>query len=333
MNKEIRNTIAWIVCATLVMGVAWWQAQLAVERDARARHQTLPPPLKTRYGIRPEVMPWAGDPVADYIARCEKGLTDQKIGWIIEDFQNAGLDVGMAGRMTQKEIFAFRNAQHRWYNDALVDGLRLNSEQSAEVTEKLGELFDSAKADYIEATGGPQFAEINGIWKDTNGGLIADFTSASVWLKNKSDPLDAPATNHSYQPWNLCSLTPDQEEITWKRWLKIAWNETARDQEKSSPPPDAETIKKRGIPEFLLPDPSNSRKDYLIKTDFIVANFIFPFLSLQKFPYTGDDPFDKSGWPLLAKVRLLHPAQLKILLLIWPESAGIIQQALDAASR
>jgi hypothetical protein len=330
MNKDLRNTLAWIVCATGIMGAAIWQAQVSIALDLKARNQSLPPPLKTRFAIRPPTETWAGDPVADYIARCEKGLTDQEIGWIIEDFQNAGLDIDITTELSWAELFNLRSTQHRWYHDALVDGLRLSSEQSAEVTGKLSELFDLAKADFVEASGRPQLKEINGIWIHSSDSLASDLTSASAWLMNLDDPYDPQADMPDYKPWNLCSLTQDQQQITWKSLYDIDTNASAEDLQDSNASLDTETMRHQDGLEFLLSYPTISGGSLSVR-EYLSANFIFPFSKHQSFP-TDQDLHDKSGIPLLPKVRLLHPAQLKTLLLFNPTWAGKIQLALNSAS-
>ena len=332
MNTELRNTLAWIVCATGVMGVAIWQAQVSIVQDIKSRIQTLPPPLKSRHAIRPVQVPWTGDPVADYFARCENGLTDQKIGWIIEDFKGAGLDAEITDQHSWEELFTSRTAQHRWYHDALVDGLRLSAEQSTEATEKLNELFDLAKANFVEASGKPKIKEINGIWKDTNDGLTDDFTRSSTWLKNRNDPFDQQVIDLAYQPWNLCNLTPGQQEITWKHLDPTSATHPEEIVKNSTRPLDAEMIQQYQVANILIPEPDTSNNSTLHAGAFLTSNFIFQFIPQQQF---GSEVGlgEITGQALLSKVRLLHPAQFKTLLLFKPEWAGKIQQALDTASR
>ena len=110
------------------------------------------------------VLPGRSHLAVDYATRKKQGLTDREIGWIVEDFQNAGLDLGIRAA-PQEEYLAQRRAQDRWYRDALVEAWSLTPEQSAQVTAKLAELYDQAKADFIEAlAAGPQPVEINGQW-------------------------------------------------------------------------------------------------------------------------------------------------------------------------
>jgi hypothetical protein len=296
--------MAWIMFATFATAAAIWQAQISVATDLKARHQTLPPPQKTRHSIRPLPVPWSGDFVGDYTDRCRTGLTEQQIGWIIEDFKTAGLDQGIRVA-PREESLARRRTQHRWYRDALVDGLRLSPEQSAQSTAKLAELFDLAKADFIEAlNAGPRPFEHNGKWYGvTSIEPIERLISATRWLNHD---------NATFMPWNLCQLTPAQEEITWKRWHE---NET---DERS----------------FLLPKPAfptGYRFQNLAPARLLAANSILPFLVGQEFKPAAD-PL-ATGTDLVSQIKTLHPAQIKILLLLEPAMAVEIEQALELEAR
>lgn len=309
MSKPLRNSLAWIVFATFATAAAIWQAQVSVANERKARHQTPPPPLKTRHAIRPPAVPWSGDLVGDYTARCRNGLTERQIGWIIEDFKIAGLDQGIRVA-PREEYLAQRQAQHRWYLDALADGLHLTPEQSAHATAKLAERFDLTKADFIEAlTAGPRPFEHNGNWYEVTGmEPIERLVSAKRWLTDDNGPS---------MPWNLCQLTPAQEEITWKQWY-----ETKADR-----------------PSFLLPKPvfpGGYGFQNLAPARLLAANSILPFLVGQEFKPAADPlatHTDESAADLLSQIRTLHPAQLKILLLLEPAMAVQIEQALELTAR
>jgi len=309
MNQDIRNTLAWIVFATFITGTAVWQGQVAAEREVKARRQSLPPPPKTRHAVRPVSLSFAGDPVADYIARCEKGLTDLEISWIVEDFTTAGLERGIRVA-TKDEYLAQRQTQHRWYHDALVDGLRLSSEQSAQMTAKLAGLLDLAKANFVEAlNAGPLPIEQNGHWYAITGTEpIHQLISANRWL---------PDDKATFMPWNLCTLSPEQEKLTWKRSFDALGNTTTAPLQ-------------QGDPEFLLSMPA-SFNEIDPPAKILSADTVFPLLRQQEFKNPPADPATESENNPLSRIRQLHPSQLKILLLLHPEMAAEIQHGLDAA--
>lgn len=307
MNKNIQLAITWFVLAFLVTGSAVWQAQVAATREASARHRQLPPPLKTRRAERSSSHGVAanstGDPVADYATRRAKGLTDREIGWIVEDFQSAGLDLGI--RAASKEAyFAQRKAQDRWYQAALIEAWSLNPEQSAQVAAKLAELNDQAKADFIEAlNAGPQPIEINGQWFIlTSAEPIHRLIDANARLQG---------TAGAFLPWNLCKmapgLRPDQSDKKIDIKITGAPGEPYRGMELAEP---VHTISPAATSlitvDQFLPQPAAPTKEE----------------SIQVMPAEGD---------ILAQLRKLHPAEVKLLLLIDPEKSREIRNALDAS--
>lgn len=295
MHKEIRNTLAYIVVATFVMVTAVWQAQVSAKRDLEARRRTLPPPAKTKYAIRAVPQPFAGDPVPNYNARRAKGLTDQEIGWIVEDFLTAGLDLGI--RVAPMEDYlAQRKAQDRWYHDALVEAWSLTPEQSAQVTAKLADLFELAKGDFIEAlAGGPRPFEHDGkLYNLTGADPIHRLIDANPRL------LDAKGRS---LPWNLCKMAVELNQA--KKEIKINIINVPDKERYASVAPV---------------EPSDSMVD-----------LVLPKQSPPPGAEPVQAPLPEGG--ILPQFRKLHPAQLKLLLLIAPERVKDIQQALAAATK
>lgn len=262
MNKNLQLTIAWFALAFLVTLGAVWQAQVTVAREVIARNQLPPPPVKTRRAVRHAAQE---APAVDYATRKKQGLTDQEIGWIVEDFQTAGLDLGIRAA-PQKDYLAQRQAQDRWYRDALVEAWSLNSEQAAQVDANLSELYDQAKADFIEAlAAGPQPFEVNGQWYVvTSSEPMHRLIDANRRLDNATSP---------FMPWKLgkFSLEPD----TFPNPIRV---------------------------DFLLPQPEGE----------------------------GIQVASAQDEGLLPQLRKLHPAEIKLLLLVAPEKSKEIQAALEA---
>ncbi len=293
MTRQVRLSLVWLVFATLVTFTAVWQVQVQVVRDLRQRQQLPPPPAKTRHAPRPPAVAAAVDPVADYIKRCRKGLTNREIGWIAGDFQNAGLDAPVRAA-TREEYLRQRAGLQRWYLAALADGLHLEKSQISQAAAALGERFGRDKADFIEAlAAGPRPFQHNGKWYGlTSAEPIRRLLDARRW----------PA------PWELCELMPAQAEIGWKS---------------SAPSPDDRLS-------FLLEGPWKADRGGatgLVPERFLGANAVFPLLVAQQFTAL-ENPAD-----LLAKLRLLHPAQARTLLLFEPEMAREIVRALDGTEK
>ncbi len=266
MNKNLQLTLVWFALAFLVTLGAVWQAQVTVAQEVIARNQPAPPPAKTRHAVRPVAQ---GAPAVDYATRKKQGLTDREIGWIVEDFQTAGLDLGI--RVAPKEEYlAQRQAQDRWHRDALVEAWSLTPEQTALVTAKLGELHDQAKADFIEAlAAGPQPIEVNGQWYIITS---SEPMHRLIDAKRRLDDANSP-----FMPWNLGRFAVKPDDC-----------------------PDPVSV------DFLLPrsDPSLDEE------------------GIQVVP-----PMDEG---ILPQLRKLHPAQLKLLLLVDPDKSKDIQAALEA---
>lgn len=334
--KNLYLTITWMILASLLTLGAFWQAQIAITRDAEARHRLPPPPLKTRHAVRVAEMPWSGDVVADYIARCGKGMTDQEIRWIVEDFQNAGLEQGHPWEETNypadtvsppspaelESLEIHAAAQQRWYRRTLVDGFRLSPEQSAQLNRSLTELRKKSQTEFIDIL-------VHGFPPDPKR---REGERDERWLSWSSFYFYRPEA----RPWKLCMFTSQQEKLTYKPYYDI------RDDPKgdgrhdpslpdmrllsSAPPgllfllssPDYDGGSKAGVPIFLDQ-----------------AGAIFPYLAVQQFipPSDNADPFAEIPDHFLENLRILHPAQLKTLLLFSPANAALILTALDGLPR
>ncbi|MEY3898758.1 MAG: hypothetical protein RLZZ214_4280 [Verrucomicrobiota bacterium] len=298
MNRNFQLTLAWFFLAFLVTGGAIWQAQIAVAREVANRQRELPPPLKTRSGVRPAP---SSAPVADYASRRAKGLTDREIGWIVEDFQTAGLDLGI--RVAPKEAYlAQRKAQDRWYHAALVDAWSLTPEQAAQVAGKLAELYNQAKADFIEAlTAGPRPFEHNGKWYNiTSADPIHRLIDANLRLQ---DPAG------SFLPWNLCKMAPERHPDPSAKKIDLTIRGT--------PAEASESVDLTAPVRIATATPSLITVDQLLPQSAVSPQED----AIQVLP-------EDRG--LLAQLRKLHPVQLKLLLLIAPEKVREIQSALDA---
>ena len=223
--------------------------------------------MKTRYHDRAPVVPWSGDVTEDFAARAAEGLEDREIGWIVEDFQTAGLDLGVRGA-PQEEFIEQRRAQHRWYLSALADGLRLSPEQTTAAAGRLDELAEEAEADFLKSLegAGGKFEHEGKSYQIIGSHVISRHVSASEWLTG------------DFMPWEISGLTKEQEQLT------------AKDQMDSTPPAEA----------------------------------IFPLLESQQI---------SADAAILETARMLHPAQLKMLLLLKPETAGKLEAALAAGEK
>lgn len=316
MHKEIRNTLAYIVVATFVMITAVWQAQVSAKRDLEARHRALPPPSKTKRADRPVPQPFTGDVVADYVARCEKGMTDQEIGWILEDFKNAGLDILPAEGSPDTDLISFHKRQNRWYRDSLADGLRLSTAQSADVDRNLARHLQVVSDVAMHVATDEEIEEMSELADDQISLLFRRWFFSSV--KDGRDIGIAPP--------GLFTPTPGQQDILDNSISKVQPDPFDNVPSISQPPPadsGRSTLKGKTAATYPIDE------DYPIPAGFGAADRSFPILkSQQTIASRRTDP--DTAVRFIHNVRHLHPAQLKVLLLAEPEMAKKIQAALEA---
>lgn len=269
MQQDIRNTLLWMACATAVLILAIWQAQVAVKADHLAREVSLPPPLKIRHAERTQVQTETGNPIANYQSRQEMGLSDREIRWIIDDFRTVGLDQGIRTE-TREEYLNQRQAQDRWYRDTLIEGWSLDAAQAAEVTSKLANLFDRAKADFIETlNAGPRPFQVDGKWFNLTG------TEPIYQLVEFSRRIASPES--PTLPWRLCKLPVED------------------------------------LPKIEFPQP----------TPLAQSRSLLPLTKAN----ATEGPIDS-----LDTIRKMHPAQLKLLLLISPAITQSVVKLLKTPS-
>ncbi len=191
MDQHSKRTAGWLGFASVLMLAAIWQSQViaVAARNAGA----IKPTTQQRIRHAPRR---TRDPVPDYIAKCEKGLSDQEIRWIAQDFTNAGLDRSTDALATGEEAFEVRLAQERWYVSSLVDALGLTPQQSTQAAAKL--------------------AEITRQTKECFSANIHDLSSFKTDLFVKGS-----SVNLEFMPWKLCDLDSEQEKITAKRYFDV----------------------------------------------------------------------------------------------------------------
>ena len=296
--------------AVLMMGalilsiVGGWMAALVANRPA-AKHATPGPPvLPTKVSDRKPREGQAGsvDLVQDYIARCQKGITEREVRWILEDFQKAGL-AQEGGSASTEELVRRRKAQHAWYLDLLADGLRLDPGQKRMAREKLAGLFEEAAAGFKEELGELKSDPLGQDEEQVSADLgTIPFIDPKHWLTDKR-----------YAPWELCDLTEAQLRVTWQPVLA-----------------EMDKAGKARFPGWFNAPSSNlvtfeEGKDPVLAEGFgprppathlELASSVFPVPAIP--PFSGPAHLSL----LLGELRSYHPSQLKTLLLLEPQLAN-----------
>lgn len=335
----------WLVLILIVLIGGCWLAVTGVQAFVKEMTELQGGP--PREGKSAERAPAPG-PVSDVAAafreRAAKGMSKDEIRWIVEDFNKQALDdatsdlirgdlaarifVGKDGDPPEQSDFEtlkrqtldLAKRQREWLAAALADGLRLDATQKAELKTKLAaalasdaERFDRQERGYrrmyeLLAKGEePKEEELREFGEDfvwgaePLGNMIAYFAVANpqIWLEEKD-----------YAPWELCTLSPDQLGLTThdqalreqEQWL-------ARDKTEDLLPPKAPSW-----PGASLQGSSPYERPK--------AAAVFPFVDGQK------ERLAQGGG--LDFYRGLHPAQLKILLLLHPLAAANLAAMVEA---
>ncbi len=138
--------------------------------------------------------------------------------------------------------------------------------------------------------------------------------------------------NGEMMPWNLCKLSPGQESITWKKWV-----EDEKNGEHSNPGGSAEIPSQKNVQDWIGrswsgPLGREMAAVYVfpqsIPDDAFVVDWILPFQRPFKFD-PELQPRESNSIEQLSKLRTLHPAQMKLLLLLHSESTKAIEMALN----
>lgn len=342
-RKRIPGSV-WLMLALVLSMAGVWLAVKTATGELAARSAALPmKPTKSKDRSAREEPAGKGSVVDDYLARCKKGMTAQEVRWIVEDFQKAGLDEAPgslrakieatlkpfgslhdSSQLPEHQIdaetllvlreFGFKLAlrQQDWYVDALADGLRLSPKQRGEakergrlfVSEKQGDFLEVEEASLVSNIGSPETGNflrsrflggIRGIdLVFPNTGLL----EPQFWLENEA-----------CAPWERVHLTDDQAEVTRRDEVLDASRENG----------NSEKGEKRLSWMDLKATQTDEEMD--VEVSFPVEDIaaIFPYVKEQRFPEDDD---------LLALTKVMHPAQLKILLLLRPHTAEELEEAL-----
>jgi hypothetical protein len=312
---------AWLMMALLLGLGGVWLAFLVV--TGGPVEKTLGPPLlPTKVSDRTPREEQAGDVVEDYIARCEKGMTAQEVRWIVEDFQREGLDEGPG---------SFR---------AIIETTLKHLDLAAATWQELEEVSIDAETSATLKTLGLEWALRQQRWY---AGALADGLRLSPeqklrlkasgrrfvsereedFLHFRDAAVDAqmgpfePGTNY-FQKYSLGGLSPNGTDLLFPRtglldashWLSRP--DAAPSERIELTVGQLEIVRLQEEHDVEIPSRLRGIED------------VFPLVTGQKVPTDYDD--------IVGLAEALHPAQLKLLLLIEPETAGELAEALEKSN-
>lgn len=307
-----------LIAACVLSGLGVWQIVHVTkggEPIFQIAQKARTAPTKLRSDSREpigRVLP-STDPIAAYLERAKRGMTDQEIRWMIEDFQAAGLDKeehSLKGNLRAK--------QQLWYLEALTEALQLSPEQRTQAKAKM-DAMRLAEFEPLEK----EFEEEAAKYPNSHPDVRAALQSTYLALVSKTGWL----MKDAYAPWNLCDLTKAQDQLTMHRW---------RDYERQ-PALKSDSID-NGSPCWMYP--SETKLDPLSGNviDMGDANpYKFAYeghailgriLVYDVFPLTPGqkDPISPTG---LGQACCLQPPQLRMAMLIEREVASKLLSQLD----
>jgi hypothetical protein len=333
LKPALQRRTFWSFAGWLLLGFACWEAGEVARGGRTAPSKALSPPLQSRSGERPALVRemTAGDPIANYLAQAKRGMTEQEVRWMLEDFQAAGLD------RTDDELDALdlasakahRRKLDQWYLAALSDGLSLSPLQKEEVTAKLDARFASdlqrilqveqQLGDQVSATGDELLTE-----SDLKRAKALFTYGRALFITS------------FFAPWNLISLSQDQTALTLHYWVIEEW--------KRQNGANLFGSSEQQEPEYWLQeaDPFADFESQTLIQDPISGNLLKNpgpmvdrknLLQSRVFPFTPDQiPSWNKASSLLEQARCCHPAQLRMALLEDPNLFQQMRTELDGAA-
>jgi hypothetical protein len=322
-RKKATSGSVWLMLAFVLSLAGVWMAARTTTGPRTAK--TLGPPvLPTKVSNRKPQEAQAGpvDVVENYIARCKKGMTEQEVRWIIEDFQKAGLAQGVRSAAAEEFIHQ-RKAQHAWYLDLLADGLRLDPEQRRTASGKLAGLLEEAVADFqksLSEQASEPIEQDDQQLQLLGGEEIRKFIDAGQWL-----------TDERYAPWELCDLTEAQLQVTWHPILADVDRSTNGKPPNWLDAPSSELVAFEDGKDPAISDDQAMvlvRQSVLAEADHLeTAGLVFPIPAIP----LSSGPAHKS--PLVRELCSYHSSQLKTLLLLRPKLAEEAMIELDQSGK
>ena len=252
------------------------------------------PPERTRHAVRPVHV--EGKNEAPRLLP-HRVLLTREVRWILDDFFNAGLHLGIRVAPAE-EYLAQRRMQDRWFRDAIREAWSLEPSQVTELDQHLKATFDQAKANFVEALNAspkPVFHE--GRWLQIASAepmhrLISRFQQDEI-LDHGSQLLPA-------------SLWGEPPELIVATELQMSDSQEAV--------------------RALVGNPVDRTRLSLER----VRRFLQPIEMADTAALTEDAG---NGPGLLPAIRQIHAAHLKILLLVDPDLMERLQQEIQLEER
>lgn len=328
MKPPFQRRAFWSFAGICLLGLAGWQSVQTTLAGRKAAASKLPP-LRTRSSERPLLRreDTAGDPVANYLARAKRGMTEREVRWMVEDFEAAGLDRTVGELPDFLSAIRRRKNAEDWYLAALREGFSLTPEQSEKAGNQLHSLFeqDLRSLSIFEK---PLALETPTVGDST----LADERISEAFGRFIEWPLEF--FHHSaFAPWNLTQLSEEQSFLTLRYWLI----EDAKRQSEADPFASDQTepthwlfsIYSEAGCQVLIQDPTTGNllenAEPMTPRQDLLQSGVFAFTPEQM-------PQWNRATSLLEQAQCCHPAQLRMALLERPALAHKLRAELDSPS-
>lgn len=234
------------------------------------------------------------EPVAAFFERAKRGMTEQEIRWMIADFEEIG-PMPTSGDLAESQQRAKKLQE--WHIKALSEALSLSHEQKREVWDSLNPLRDRQPLE----------------WKPEQY-LTRNFYFANSYADS----------------WSHCNLTEDQAKLTYKKSLEARYEARWEEDKKSG------SISCHVEQLLIMHDPATggyidypppSTLDLACTKPGTIKGWIIDVTNT--FPLTPDQKLESHRDDLLAQAKLLHPAQLRMALMMKPSLFQAIKYELD----
>jgi hypothetical protein len=355
LKPAFQRPAFWSLAGLFLLAFAGWEA-MQITRGGRTGFADahLPPPLQSRSGERPLLVreTQTGDSIANYLIRAKRGMTEQEVRWMIEDFEAAGLDRYEEALSDFEVAKVLRKKHEEWYLTALGEGLSLTREQKEGAQAKLAALF--SRDLQIIAGLGQQSSNASEVIGDET------LPKENVFKFKLRFGCFLLGSGSACAPWNLADLTEAQTSLTLKFWRIEEWKRekesnplldsgddaesddwlyTAKGREGGDPFSDSPQSTLRAMPGVpAMQDPLSGNLTEFPNTELWIATSedgqrVDAYLPCGNIlPLTPDQmPLWERSYDLAAQALLCHPAQLRLALLQQPGLAQTLREQLDRA--
>lgn len=246
----------------------------------------------------------------------DKGLSDEEIRWISEDFIAENLEEDYQGEMNAEGYRAQRERRGRWFLGAMREAFLLGEEQVKEAQVAMRTIENAALRDFMEYLDGVQSFTVDGkSYQVISGPNYYRYVKVSEWLDDER-----------YAVWNLCNLTEEQLQLTWEHELS-----EERVDAGSKVGKEGNALERRVRQKLIT-------NDFLVQGGVEVGSGefgvdrVFPMEIIGFHVPFGSQQLERiqtahKNQDVIAKLRCFTASQLKILFLLRPELAFEFRKA------